>query len=659
MEIYFIALSVLMIGALLQMPFKDEWKFKICSVFSGIGTLLLLIPSLYVLFGGEVLSQSIYISPVFGEINFVIDQLSAFFIMIISVMTFWGVIYANGYMKQYFATGAKTSSHCLFLILLIISMIGVVTVQNFLFFLVVWEIMSLSSFFLVIFEENKKEVIKAGIKYLVYMHISLVFIMLAFALLAIYSKSYDFANCYGMFKNHKHLSDIVFILALIGFGTKAGFVPFHNWLPDAHPAAPTHVSGIMSGVMIKTGIYGILRTLYLILPSRFIAYTLLIVSIISAMYGVIYAITQHNIKRLLAYHSIENIGIIGIGLGIGLLGALAGNPLIGVLGFCGGIFHILNHSIFKELLFFTAGSIYNKTHTLNIDNLGGLIKKMPCTALFFVIGSVAICGVPPFNGFVSEFIIYASMILGLPALQRQYFVMMIIALASLAIIGTMAILCFTKATGVIFLGNPRTEYSKNVQEDVGKTMLIPMGILALLSLLIGIFPQYFIMPVLSVVNMFIYGDGVSMMLYSIVKMVQTLSFLFFIFFTIFLAVGIGRYFCNKGKSTHSTWGCGYDKPTSRMQYSASSYVELFLSTLRPMFKRVTHIKNPKGLFPKEAYYEVEIEDIEEAYIVKPLIKLDEKILTKFERIQNGNMQQYILFGLVFLVIALAGLIIFN
>ena len=483
--------------------------------------------------------------------------------------------------------------------------------------------------------------------------------MLAFALLAIYSKSYDFANCLGIFKGHRYLSDAVFVLAFIGFGTKAGFVPFHNWLPDAHPAAPTHVSGIMSGVMIKTGIYGILRTLYLIMPSKFIAYTLLIVSIISAMYGVIYAITQHNIKRLLAYHSIENIGIIGIGLGIGLLGALSGNPLVGVLGFCGGIFHILNHSIFKELLFFASGSIYNKTHTLNIDNLGGLIKKMPLSGLFFIIGSVAICGLPPFNGFVSEFIIYASMILGLPAMQRQYFVTMIIALASLAIIGTMAILCFTKATGVIFLGNPRTDNAKNVQKEVGLNMLIPMGILSLLSLLIGIFPQYFVMPVLSVVNMFIYGDGVSIMLYSIVKMVQTLSFLFFVFFTIFLFVGIGRYFFNKGKTTHTTWGCGYDKPNNRMQYSASSYAELFISTLKPMFKRVTHIKNPKGLFPTEAYYEVEIEDIEEAYIVKPLIKLDEKILAKFERIQNGNMQQYILFGLIFLVIALVGLIIFN
>ena len=340
------------------------------------------IPALAVLYTGMPIGKTVYMSPLLTGVDFVIDPLSAFFVIVISLMSFLGTLYANGYMKPYLNKGMNVSSHCFFLMMLIASMLMVVTVQNALFFLIVWEIMSLSSFFLVIFEGEKKEVIKAGIKYLIYMHLSVIFIMAAFVLLNINAESLSF----GAFANYLHanpeLANIVFLLAFAGFGIKAGFVPFHNWLPDAHPAAPSHVSGIMSGVMIKTGIYGILRFLLFVgLPSKMISYTVLVIAVISALYGVLYAITQHDIKRLLAYHSIENIGIIGIGVGIGMLGLAYGNPFVALLGFAGGILHILNHSIFKELLFFAAGSAYLRTHTRNIEMLGGLIKKMPYTAL--------------------------------------------------------------------------------------------------------------------------------------------------------------------------------------------------------------------------------------------------------------------------------------
>ena len=190
-------------------------------------------------------------------------------------------------------------------------------------------------------------------------------------------------------------TSLIFIILFIGFGIKAGFVPFHTWLPKAHPAAPSHVSGIMSGVMIKTGIYGILRILSLMsIPSLGISYFVLGISVVSALFGVLYAIAQHDLKRLLAYHSVENIGIIGIGIGVGMLGLAYHNNLVAILGFSGGILHILNHSIFKELLFFGAGAVYNKTHTKNIEKLGGLIKKMPYTAAFFLLGSGAITGLP-------------------------------------------------------------------------------------------------------------------------------------------------------------------------------------------------------------------------------------------------------------------------
>ena len=663
MGIYFVALAVLLIGAITSVFIKEDWKMKSCSIAAGISSVLLLLPALVVLFTGGVLGTTINMLPIFGEVDFIIDSLSAFFILVISIMSFIGSIYAVGYIKPYLHKGMNISSHCLFLMLLILSMIMVVTVQNALFFLVVWEIMSLSSFFLVIFESGKSNlkeshiVKNAGIKYMIYMHISVIFIISAFALMNINTGSFSFNDFAQFLRENQKLSEIVFLLAFAGFGIKAGFVPFHNWLPDAHPAAPSHISGIMSGVMIKTGIYGILRMLYMTdLSSKLIAYTVLTVSVISALWGVLYAISQHDIKRLLAYHSIENIGIIGIGIGIGLLGIVYQNPYMAAFGFAGAILHILNHSVFKELLFFAAGSVYKKTHTRDVELLGGLIKNMPYTALFFIIGSVAICGLPPFNGFISEFLIYAGMVMGFQVKSSVVFVSVIVALASLALIGTMAILCFTKVSGVMFLGNPRSEYALKPNSDTEKVMLIPMGILAIITLIIGLFPQNALLFILAPVAMFV---PVTQMLTSLAEITTVISLLFFVFLVIVIAVCVARIILNNRKRVHTTWGCGYNKPNNRMQYTASSYADLFISTLKPMFKRVEHIKKPKELFPKEAYYDVEIEDIEEAYIVKPLIKLDEKILTKFERIQNGNMQQYILFGLVFLLLAIIGLIYFG
>ena len=657
MEIYFLALGMLFAGALISAAVKEQWKFKVCSVFTLIASVMLFIPAAAVLLTGGTMGQTVYMSPILGDVEFIIDPLSAFFVIVISVMSLFGTIYANGYMKPYFNKGMNVASHCFFLMMLITSMILVVTVQNALFFLIVWELMSLSSFFLVIFEGEKKEVISAGIKYLVYMHLSVIFIIAAFVLLNIQSNSLSFADFASALQNNTNLANVVFLLAFAGFGIKAGFVPFHNWLPDAHPAAPSHVSGIMSGVMIKTGIYGILRVLLFVgTPSKLAAYTVLIISVISALYGVLYAITQHDIKRLLAYHSIENIGIIGIGMGIGMLGLAYSNPVVAALGFAGGILHILNHSIFKELLFFAAGSVYLKTHTRNIEKLGGLAKNMPYTTLMFIVGSVAICGLPPFNGFISEFLIYAGMLQGVPSSEINLFITLIFAIAGLAMVGTMAILCFTKASGITFLGNPRSENAMNIQGDVSRVMIIPMGILAFLTFFIGMYPQYFIGAVLVPVSMFIKSEAIMPVFNSVMELVSVLSWYFFIFLIMLLVLFAIRAVLNRKMQIHNTWGCGYDRANNHMQYTASSYADLFISTLKPLFKRVTHIKKPKELFPKEAYYELEIEDIEEAYIVKPLVMWDEKLLAKFERIQSGNIQQYILFGLIFLILAIVGMI---
>lgn len=654
MSNYFIGIIIFIASGFLARLIPAKHKVAFVSILCALATMFMLEPALCVLTGGKVLSQTFNFNLIFGSVTFAIDALSAFFILFISFASLLSLFYSKGYLAHYIEQNKCLNSHLVFLTTLIASMLLVVTCQNALMFLVCWEIMSLSSFFLVIFESDKKDVLKAGIKYLVFMHISVLFIIIAFALLALNSGSFDFSEFAKILHGNTHLANLVFVFAFIGFGTKAGFVPFHNWLPDAHPAAPSHVSAVMSGVMIKTGIYGILRILALIAaPSELVGYLILIISVISALYGVLYVVGQNDIKRLLAYCSIENIGIIGIGIAIGALGMAWNNSVVATVGFAGGILHIINHSIFKELLFFAAGNVYIKTHTRNIESLGGLIKSMPHSAILFLIGSIAICGLPPFNGFVSEFLIYISMLKGLSVHNFFSLLTLLFSIASLALVGTMAILCFTKAFSVIFLGMPRSEKAFEVKNDVHSSMLLPMVILAGLILLIGLFPHYAFDFVMSLVRTFI--GATAQYPAEIITLLQTIS-TYALAFVCTLAIFVGlKLFLTRGRiAIHNTWGCGYNKGNNRMQYSASSYVHPFLSMLKPLFKKVFDVEKPRKLFPKKAHYNSHIDDIEEAYLINPLVRFDEWFLSKFEAMQSGNIQSYIKYGMIFLVLVLIG-----
>ena len=536
-------------------------------------------------------------------------------------------------------------------------MLAVVTTNNGLFFLIIWELMSLSSFFLVIFEDDKKEVLSAGVKYLIYMHISVIFIIALMALMSVKAGSYDFETFKNIFIKQPYLKDIVFFFAFLGFGTKAGFVPMHNWLPDAHPAAPSHISAVMSAVMIKTGLYGILRILLIIdKPTALIAFFMLCISVLTALYGIVYAVTQKDIKKILAYSSVENIGIAGIGIGVGMIGMFYGNSVVTLLGFAGSIFHILNHSIFKSLLFMGAGSVYLKTHTKNIEKLGGLIKSMPKTAVFFLIACLSICALPPFNGFIGEFLIYLGLFGSLKMDTSGLFILIILSAAGLALVGTLALLCFTKIFSITFLGLPRSEYSQKVESDVAKSMLMPMCILSLLTLVIGLCAPIIFVPVSCSVADFVgvqyfYTDFVAI-LSVLVKLFLCFGLLVLVFAIVFV---IRKLLCRKYVS-YNTWGCGYDKGNNHIQYTASSYVGPFSSIMTPLFKKIFDVKKPKGLFPKDAHYNSSVEDVEEAYLINPIVKFDEKFLSKFERLQDGNIQHYILYGLIFLILALVGVV---
>ena len=653
MNIFFIGVFLLIIGGIFTRFLAAKYKICFLSVITALSAILCTIPALGVLFGGESLLSTFSFNNIFGAVSFCIDSLSAFFVLVISIMGLLSVIYSKGYLKNYIDKGKGLDSHLLFLPTLIASMLLVVTCQNALMFLICWELMSLSSFFLVLFENEKKDILKAGIKYLVFMHISVIFIILAFAILSLKSGGFDFASFQSVLNDNKIFANTVFLLAFVGFGTKAGFVPFHNWLPDAHPAAPSHVSALMSGVMIKTGIYGILRILsFWDVPSITVSYIVLVVSLITALYGVLYSITQQDLKRFLAYCSIENVGIIGIGVGTGMLGLAYGSEIVAFLGFVGAILHILNHSIFKEILFFAAGNIYAKTHTRDIEVLGGVIKSMPQTALFFLISSIAVCALPPFNGFVSEFLIYFGMLKGLSVSNFYAVVTFLFTIAGLAFVGTMAMLGFSKNFSVIFLGSPRSEIAQNIKNDSPISMLAPMGFLSVLMLLIGLFPQYILKFVSKSIDVFVVDMPEMLVLPTeILQQISLFMFAFLIFVCAFVFIKLKF---GAKVVMHETWGCGYDRLNSHIQYTASSYASPFLTMLRPLFKKVSDIEKPRKLFPKSAHLSVHFDDIEEVYIINPLVKFDEWFLSKFEKIQSGNLQSYIKYGLLFLVVILVG-----
>ena len=649
MELFFIGVLMLIAGGVVSLFCSENIKLKVVSIFSCIASLIILFSI------NSFTPTAIEFEP-FGQIVFEADGLSKFFIIVISLITALTSIYANGYMQPYLNKGKKVASHCFFLPMLTAAMLMVVTVQNVFAFLIVWELMSLASFFLVIFEDDKKEVLSAGIKYLIYMHISVIFIIAAFVLMSNYAGSYDFVDIHQMFLSNPDLKEVVFLLAFVGFGTKAGFFPMHNWLPDAHPAAPSHVSAVMSAVMIKTGIYGILRVLQLIdSPTHLIGYTVLFISVITALYGIIYAVNQKDIKKLLAYSSVENIGLIGIAISIIIFGQIYNLDFITIIGSTACFMHILNHSVFKSLLFMGAGSVYLKTHTKNMELLGGLVKKMPFTAVFFLFATIAICAFPPLNGFISEFLMYSGLMYMLQINSSTLFIPVVLTIASLAFIGTLVILAMSKVYSIVFLGNPRSEHAQNVQFDVPKTMLIPMGLLSILTLIIGLASPFIsiIIPMDAFNPIISYVKPEFMQVLLILTFVSVIVMAFFIFVLILLLI---KKVVSSKHSEYVTWGCGYDKGNNHIQYTASSYAGPFTSILTPLFKKIFDVKKPKGLFPKDAHYNSEVEDVEEAYIINPVLKFDEKFLSKFERLQDGNIQHYILYGLIFLILVLVGVI---
>jgi hydrogenase-4 component B len=648
MNLFFLSILIIAAGGILPLlSFRQFTMMKILGVLGiSIGCCLGMLDALSRLARDGSASASFdYLNTL--SLAFRIDGLSAFFLLAIFAVCLLAAIYSFHYMSDT-EKALRTATHYFFFSLLAAAMALVVVADNMITFLLSWEIMSLSSFFLVVYDYQIPENRKAGYLYFIFSHVGAMFILAAFGVLYSHTGSFGFETA-GLSHAAKMAA---FILAFIGFGSKAGVFPFHVWLPHAHPAAPSHISAVMSGVMIKTGIYGIVRMYSILnLHTPALGTMVLVFGMVSGVLGVVYALGQHDIKRLLAYHSVENIGIILIGMGIGMIGVEANNPIMAVLGFSGGLLHVLNHSIFKSLLFMGAGMVLHKTGTRSIDALGGLLKHMKITGVTFLVGSLAIAGLPPFNGFVSEFFIYVGSFKGI-TVDSSVFVASLLAIVSLAIIGGLALACFTKVVGVVFQGEPRSQAAQTVDEK-GPSMLLPMIILAGACAVIGIYPGAFMFMVLKAVAALGLDYG-TIPIEPVAHMSASISLGATLFLALFLAILAVRRILYQGKTIGGTgtWGCGFTQPTARMQYTGSSYAASILDFFKPVAPLEEDHPPVRGLFPKATHYHSHVHDIIERHLNRMVVS---PVLWLFDRlrwIQHGDIHLYIAYILLAIVVLL-------
>ena len=649
--------NLIAILAIAIIPLISVKSKGILSVFAIITQSLLSSTIAIKILSSNPIDYSYVGSVLTGPIPIRVDYLSSWFILVLSFTFLTGALYGLQYMKKYKNQPYNISLHSIAYILTYTTLIDLCTVQNSIVFLVIWEIMALSSFIIIIFEHYKKETLKAGINFLIQSHLAIVFLTIAFMWVRTYTNTFDFLGIASYTSSQPAIIGVgLFIFFFIGFGIKAGFVPFHTWLPLAHPAAPAHISGVMSGVIIKIGIFGILRVL-LLLHSNFIAigYIILVISVITGVYGVMLAIVQHNLKKLLAYHSIENIGIIGIGIGMGCLGMGYNNQLLIIFGFSGALLHTLNHSLFKSLLFYSTGNVYQLAHSVNIDSLGGLIRRMPRTAILFLIGSLAICGLPPFNGFISEFLIYIGLFKSLTSVDFSLTILFLFAILGLVLIGGLAMICFTKAFSIVFLGKPR-HISMDQVEIEKKPSTIPLIAIAIAILTIGIVPTVFIKVLSLPVSQYItnINEGAFNQYFETTNTASTIGLYSLVFILIGLTVLIIRRFLTNVRvvKKNITWGCGYIGSSKNMQYTASSFVRSYRKLAEPFLHIDKAKKEAKGIFPHTVDQETHPYDKLEYWLIDKPIHGFRKFLSRFTFLQNGNVQAYILYGFLFITLVI-------
>ena len=587
-----------------------------------------------------------------GSITFTLDSLSAFFILVTNFTVLTGLLYSNGYLSSYreTKTPARFALHYFSYSWLHLSMLCVLMLREGTAFLISWELMAVSSFMLILFEAEKRSTLKTAVNYLIQMHVGLMLLVIAFLLAEADTGLFGFDGLQVYFSRHSNAP--LFFLFFAGFAIKAGFIPFHTWLPEAHPAAPSHVSGVMSGVMIKMGIYGILRVLTSVQCDHYlIGIIIMVIAVLTGLYGIMMSIVQTDLKKLLAYSTIENVGIIGIGIGLGTLGLGTHNTALTVLGFGGGLFHLLNHSLFKSLLFYGAGSVYKATHTRNIESLGGLIHSMPRTAALFLFGSVAICALPPLNGFISELLIYYGLFAGLQAGSVYQTMSLLMTILALALIGGLALFGFSKAFGLTFLGSIRSEI--HLEENaVTPGMLFPKLIIAAIILFIGLAPMIFLGPLMEMIGVqfHVNPEPVVGPLVHALSRISMMGMILIVGVAAFLFLR-KRMLANRKVANGPTWGCGYTAGTARQQYTAASYAANFAELADPLLHEKSDYQeiHEEDIFPAKRSFTRGPADLFRSVLNK-ITDYSMLALKKIARLQTGNIQHYILYAFIFMLI---------
>ena len=573
------------------------------------------------------------------------DRLSSWFLLILGLVGAATTWYGAGYLRRRAGSHSVAASHASLSVLLA-AMIGVFVAQAAVAFLLAWEAMALSAYLVIVFEHDQAQVRRAGLLYLVLTHIGTAGLIVMFLMWGRHAPDLAFASLAAATPGLQGTGAIVLLLALLGFGGKAGIFPIHFWLPGAHASAPSHVSALLSGVMIKAGIYGLFRVLVLFgPPPAWLGWALLLLGLASAVLGVLWALAQHDIKRLLAYHSVENIGIILLGLGLGALGTTYHHPVVALLGFTGALLHTLNHALFKSLLFLGAGVVAHATGTREIDRLGGLARLMPRTALAFLIGSIAIVGLPPLNGFVSEWLVFQGLLHSGMATDPMR--VACVAVGGLALTGALALACFAKLHGTVFLGSPRDE-TVRVRPGAESGLVWPQLALGAACVVIGLAP-WLVVPVAARTAGLVMGGTVD---YGEITRAGGAAASVSIAAAGLLLLG-GLIWAVRRRAPRArrpalgpTWGCGYPAATSRAQHTASS----FAGPLMHAFGPVSGSRETRGA----ASFRTDSRDLVLDTLARPAWTRIHSAASRLRRLQTGRIQWYLLY----LILCLVGLLFY-
>ncbi|WP_213992757.1 hydrogenase 4 subunit B [Sodalis sp. dw_96] len=634
------------------------WAAGLTAMAGGI---LGLLAAISVLHSGVTLTYSAVGPFPFAAFSVRLDSLAAFMLLVISLLVTVCALYSLAYVREYLGKGAAAMGF--FMNLFIASMATLVVMDNAFWFIIFFEMMSLASWFLVIADQDE-ESINAGLLYFFIAHAGSVLIMIAFFLMYRQSGSLEFASFRTLSLSPAGAS-VVFLLAFFGFGAKAGMLPLHSWLPRAHPAAPSHASALMSGVMVKIGIFGIIKVGIDLLGASQLWWGILVLAFgaVSSVLGVLYALAEHDIKRLLAWHTVENIGIILMGVGVGMVGIATHHPVLAALGLLGALYHLLNHAVFKGLLFLGAGAIIWRMHTRDMEKMGGLGRLMPFTALAFIIGCMAISALPPLNGFVSEWYTYQSLF---TMSHDGGFILRLsgpVAIVMLAITGALAAMCFVKVYGISFCGAPRSEKAAQARE-VPWQMTVAMLLLALMCVLLGIAAPA-IAPVLAAVAAGLaHGHEITvaqglLLVPDQARQAMLSPLMIFILLLVLPLIPLGIYQLRKGtqpgyRRRGDPWACGYGWEAA-MSMSAASFTQ----PLRVMFSALYRLRRQLDPSPglKRALERTtegagRVEPFWDDSIINPLVRITQRLGGQVQVLQGGDFRIYCLYVVAALVILL-------